>query len=323
MTNKDGKAVRGGREASRRSKPEADRSSAAELAANRSSAAELAAAGPRAAEHTTGVLSAVGAHASAQAGGGPGHALSETLEDYLEIILALALENPTVRVRDIARAKGVRMPSVTAALRRLKEKALVSYRAREYVGLTTEGEAIAQRLAGRHRFLTRFLHELLCVSATVAERDACGLEHHLSAESLDRLAAFVEYIDTCPEVGAEFLTRFQTCFTQPVVGGSCGGACSLDRPCERHLAGRRSIYTLRSLPPGARGELVRIRASGGVRGRLMRQGLLPGSRIAKQAGEAGRGPTVVRVQGQRIELTAREAAVILVELDSEDERGRA
>lgn len=266
---------------------------------------------------SSGVLSDAGAHASAGVGGG----LSESLEDYLEIILALSLEQVSVRVRDIARAKGVRMPSVTAALHRLSEKGLVEYEAREHVGLTPAGETIAHRLAGRHRFLTRLLHRLLHVPEEIAERDACGLEHHLSSESLDRLAAFVEYIETCPLVGPDFLRRFQSCFTQPEAGGRCGGGCLGAAQCDKHAAAHRSIHPLHTLPAGANGALVRIKTSGALRDRLMRRGLLPGSRIAKLEGMPGRGASVVQVQGQSIKLTAREAAVVLVELDSEDDGG--
>ncbi len=266
---------------------------------------------------SSGVLSQAGAHASAGAGGD----LSESLEDYLEIILALSLEQASVRVRDIARAKQVRMPSVTAALHRLSERGLVEYQAREYVGLTPAGEMIANRLAGRHRFLTRFLCRLLHVPEHIAERDACGLEHHLSGESLDRLVAFVEYIETCPLVGPEFLRRFQSCFTQPEAEGRCGGGCVGLAQCDKHAAAQRFIHPLHMLPVGTRGQLVRIKASGALRDRLMRRGLLPGSRVDKIEGAAGRGGTVVQVQGQHLRLTAREAAVVLVELDSEDNRG--
>jgi DtxR family Mn-dependent transcriptional regulator len=142
-----------------------------------------------------------------------GGALSETLEDYLEIILALAAEQPEVRVRDIARAKAVRMPTVTWALRALAERGLVTHEARELVELTPEGAAIAGRVAARHRLLRRFLTEILGVPGDVGERDACGLEHHLSPQTLERLAAFVEYIQTCRGVDRGFLERFQKHFS--------------------------------------------------------------------------------------------------------------
>lgn len=278
--------------------------------ANTRSSARAATAASRKGRSQRSVLSASGAHVSASFSGARTHDLSETLGDYLEIILALALENPAVRVRDIARAKGVRMPSVTAALRRLSERGLVQYEAREYVGLTEEGESIARRLTGRHRFLTRFLHELLDVPADVAERDACGLEHHLSAQSLDRLAAFVEYIDTCPQVGTGFLERFTTCFNQPAAIAACNENCP-----ERD--GQREIHAIQGLPSGSHGSLVRVKASGKLRDGLMQQGLLPGSQVEKRSGERGRGGAVVRVRGQDIELTAREAAVVFVEVTPE------
>ncbi len=240
--------------------------------------------------------------------------LSEALEDYLEIILGLSLERRTIRVRDIARAKAVRMPTVTWALHRLSERGLVRYEAREYIELTAQGEAIARRVASRHGFLTRFLADVLGVPTTQAEEDACGLEHHLSPASLERLAAFVEYIDTCPEVDDSFLDRFRSCFGDP------------DKPacdrvdCQRRRLGGgaprrgdRPLLPVTDLEVGAAAEIVRIQASGTLRRRLMRRGLLPGAAIEKVEGMSAHRRATVRIDGHRLVLTPGEAASIFVE----------
>jgi DtxR family transcriptional regulator, Mn-dependent transcriptional regulator len=127
----------------------------------------------------------------------PRGALTETLEDYLEIVFMLSRRHAEVRVRDIARAKSVRMPTVVIALRRLAERGLIQYAAGEFARLTAGGMALGRDLARRHVFLQRFLEDVLGVPERIAARDACGLEHHLTPVTLARLSALIAHIDAC------------------------------------------------------------------------------------------------------------------------------
>jgi len=243
-------------------------------------------------------------------------ALSETLEDYIEIILALSLERRTVRVRDIAQAKTVRMPTVTAALKRLAGMGLVRYAAREYIELTEEGSAIAARVAGRHRFLARFLEDMLGLPRDVAETDACSLEHRLSAAALERLAAFVEYLETCPQVEPGLLGRFRDCFghppgSEPVCAGSPCLLGTRDAPPPRR--GGSALASICDLAAGCAGEVARVRGDALGRTELARKGILPGTRLTKVGRGAERGGAAVRLQDRRIELTRAEARAIFVE----------
>ena len=70
--------------------------------------------------------------------------LSESLEDYIEIIFNLIETHKIARVRDIARAKDVKMSSVVSALKRLGQTGLVKYEAREFVELTDSGSDLAR-----------------------------------------------------------------------------------------------------------------------------------------------------------------------------------
>jgi DtxR family transcriptional regulator, Mn-dependent transcriptional regulator len=245
--------------------------------------------------------------------------LSETLEDYLEIILSLSLQQKVVRVRDIAKHKSVRMPTVTAALRRLADKRLVEYAAREYVELTEEGNAIARRVAGRHHFLARFLEQTLGVPSDIAEVDACGLEHHLSAPTLSRLSAFVEYIDTCPGVESQFLDRFKNCFLSPSHlddtcdqsdcpapgGGNSGSGSSIKTASAPTVA-------VNQMPDGLDGEIVRLRIGEEVREELIRNGLLPGITIRRLRPASPEDGIIILIQGQEMRLTADEASAVYV-----------
>jgi DtxR family Mn-dependent transcriptional regulator len=120
--------------------------------------------------------------------------LSESLEDYLEIIFELAEKRGTARVRDIAAAKKVKMSSVTSALKRLGREGLIVYEAREIAKLTSDGENLAQRLLKRHHFLTGFLVDVLKVDPKTAAKDACSMEHALSQKTMSRLYDFSEFL---------------------------------------------------------------------------------------------------------------------------------
>jgi DtxR family Mn-dependent transcriptional regulator len=137
-----------------------------------------------------------------------GH-LSESLEDYIEIIYSLIENSKVARVRDIARAKDVKMSSVVSALKRLDQEGLVRYEAREFVVLTEPGTNLAQRLLKRHYFLTRFLVEVLQIDPLTAERDACQMEHAISIETMERIYKFAEFLKGHAGEFEELVRRFR------------------------------------------------------------------------------------------------------------------
>lgn len=120
--------------------------------------------------------------------------LSESLEDYIEIIFKLIESQKIARVRDIAKAKEVKMSSVVSALKRLGAAGLVKYEAREFVELTETGADLAQTLLRRHNFLTQFLVDVLQVDPKTAEHDACQMEHAISLKTMQQLYKFAEYL---------------------------------------------------------------------------------------------------------------------------------
>ena len=134
--------------------------------------------------------------------------LSASLEDYLETIYTLIQEKKVARVRDIARARGVRAGSVSPAMRRLANLGLVRYEQREYIDLTAEGERQALRVVSRHRMLTRFLVDVLRMAPAAAEPDACAMEHNMSDEAMGRLTRLMEFLQEHPDGGGDFLGRF-------------------------------------------------------------------------------------------------------------------
>jgi len=131
-------------------------------------------------------------------------ALSESLEDYVEVIYQLVEEKKVARVRDIAARRGVSMSSVVGALRRLSAADLILYHAREFVVMTKAGEELARLLLARHELLTRFFVDILGVDATRGEDEACSLEHLLSPATMRRLRRFSGYVNHYPMLAERF-----------------------------------------------------------------------------------------------------------------------
>ena len=134
--------------------------------------------------------------------------LTESLEDYLETILLLTREHAVARSRDIAARLGVQRPSVTGALHALAERQLIHYEPYGYVTLTAAGEKEALRVLRRHEVLRDFMIKVLSIDAEEADAAACRMEHAVSKTIVDRLVAFAEFVETCPDAGAEWVRGF-------------------------------------------------------------------------------------------------------------------
>jgi len=110
----------------------------------------------------------------------------ESAEDYLEAVLMLRERRGTVRSIDIASELGVSKPSVSVAMKKLRENGYLEMDKDGLITLLPEGEAVAQRIYERHRLLTDFFIRL-GVSPEVAAADACKVEHDLSDETFQRI----------------------------------------------------------------------------------------------------------------------------------------
>lgn len=134
--------------------------------------------------------------------------LSGSMEDYLEAIYHLSRQQGFARSKDIAQRLGVLVPSVTGALRTLAGRNLVHYEPYSVVRLTDEGERIAKRTVRRHTTLRTFLERILGVQPDEADDNACRMEHAVSPAVMDRLVAFIDFVDQAPEVRRKWLEEF-------------------------------------------------------------------------------------------------------------------
>lgn len=147
--------------------------------------------------------------------------LSAAMEDYLEAILRLSEECGVARVRDIARSVGVTLSSVSGALQKLGQMELVNYQPYEIVTLTSKGSEVAGRISRRHELLSSFLRGVLGVPDETADADACRIEHGLSRETVDRLIAFMEFLEDCPRAGPDWVEHLRERCREKLKPESC------------------------------------------------------------------------------------------------------
>ncbi len=150
---------------------------------------------------------------------------SASMEDYLESIIMLREGKEAVRVSQMSKALGVKMPSVTSALRKLSQQGLVEHKRYGRVQLTPDGEKIAKDVLRRHEALRRFLAEILNVDPEIAAVDACKMEHSVSPVTQEKLAKLIEFVLSRPEVQPEWLRLFNRYVNSGEIPQECMTKC--------------------------------------------------------------------------------------------------
>ncbi len=115
----------------------------------------------------------------------------ESAEDYLESILSLRIRQGNVRSIDIANELNFSKPSVSVAMKKLRESGYIQMDHDGSITLLPAGEEIAQRVYERHQLLTDFFIRL-GVDPEVAADDACKVEHDLSSETFQKIKEHVQ-----------------------------------------------------------------------------------------------------------------------------------
>ena len=116
--------------------------------------------------------------------------IQESAENYLETILMLEQSKGRVRSIDIAVELGFSKPSVSVAMKQLRENGYVEMTDGNFLLLTDKGREIAQRMYERHTLLTDWL-VFLGVDRKTAAADACRIEHVVSQESFEKIREHV------------------------------------------------------------------------------------------------------------------------------------
>lgn len=116
--------------------------------------------------------------------------IHESAENYLETILILSKRQGHVRSIDIATELNFSKPSVSVAMKNLRQKEYITVDAGGHITLTETGLEIAESVFERHQIITSFF-VALGVDSEVAAEDACRMEHVISEESFDALKKHV------------------------------------------------------------------------------------------------------------------------------------
>ncbi|MBR5004085.1 MAG: metal-dependent transcriptional regulator [Erysipelotrichaceae bacterium] len=120
--------------------------------------------------------------------------MNQSQEDYLEAIYVLSKEDEHVRMSDVAKQLSVSKPSVNKAINLLQEKGYLTHQHYGSILLTEEGKALAKKVYDRHKVIKRFFVEILKVEETVAEEEACRVEHCVGEETIEKLKEYVKSV---------------------------------------------------------------------------------------------------------------------------------
>lgn len=121
---------------------------------------------------------------------------AEIAEDYVELIADLIDAHGEARAVDLASRLGVANATVANTIARLQRDGLVTSEPYRAIFLTEKGQALATHCRRRHRTVVAFL-QALGVSEETAHRDAEGIEHHVSSETLEAFASFLTKRTRC------------------------------------------------------------------------------------------------------------------------------
>lgn len=116
---------------------------------------------------------------------------NQSAEDYLESILIIQERQGNARSIDVANELGVTKPSVSVAMKKLREKGFISFDETGYIHFSEEGKKLAKKVYDKHKLLTRALISIGVDEKTAAE-EACMIEHVISDKTYKCIDAFVK-----------------------------------------------------------------------------------------------------------------------------------
>lgn len=214
--------------------------------------------------------------------------ITAAVEEYLEAIYKLSQEDGPVIAARLAEQMQVSPPTVADMLRRMKEGGLAKASRKNGVVLTAKGEKLAEKLVRRHRLWERFLTDVLGFDWDEVHEEACKLEHAISDQVEEKLAAMLGDPETCPHGhpipgtrGAAERMRSQ----RPLSDLSVGDEAVIERVAEEEP---KLLQYLASL------------------------GLLPEARVSVKEIAPFKGPLLVQVAGAQYALGQEVASKIIV-----------
>ncbi|MGC8603424.1 MAG: DtxR family transcriptional regulator [Desulfomonilaceae bacterium] len=237
--------------------------------------------------------------------------LTSAMEDYLEVIYHLEQESRIARVRDIAQRLGVKMSSVSSALKILGARGLIRYDPHQFITLTDKGILKAKEIVRKHEILKRFLVSVLQINDSLAEDNACKIEHYLDPEVIDKLIKFLEFVQTCPvdqsrwmDITSETCSDCIVCLEE-----------ARKRVQERAIAQQVALeggMTLAEAAPGTRVVVQEIGGAEEFRQNLENEGFMEGIIIEIESLKQPSRNLNLNINGYHVTLAKIDAAKIFV-----------
>jgi len=134
--------------------------------------------------------------------------LTPALEDYLKAIQQITENQPVARVSTIARKIGVSLPSVTNAMKRLKDLGYIEYEKYGLIQLTEKGKERAEELEKIHSKILDFFTDIIGIPEHIAEKISCQIEHFIDSRIQEKFEKFVNILEEVPEKGCDELLEF-------------------------------------------------------------------------------------------------------------------
>lgn len=116
---------------------------------------------------------------------------NESMEMYLETVYILEIEHGHAHSVEIAKKLGVSKPSVTKAMKLLKEKGLIHKESYGSITLTPKGLELSMKVYRRHKMITLYLEHSLGISSYEATTNACKMEHIISSEMMNSIEQYL------------------------------------------------------------------------------------------------------------------------------------
>ena len=116
--------------------------------------------------------------------------IKESAENYLETIYVLSKRIGAVRSIDVANEMNFSKPSVSVAMKNLREKGYITVSDNGHIVLTESGKRQAEDVLEKHTILSDWLISL-GVAEEIAREDACRMEHDISEESFAAIKAHI------------------------------------------------------------------------------------------------------------------------------------
>jgi DtxR family Mn-dependent transcriptional regulator len=206
-------------------------------------------------------------------------------EEYLETILYLTKGGLKAKTKDIADEMGIKPPSVSEMLLKLKGEGLVDYQPYLGVSLTPSGREKAEAIARKHQLLEKFLVDTLGVDTNTAHNEACAMEHSVSEQTTAKLCEFLGHPRLCPD-------------DHPIIEGECCKAAPASVPLTSIREGEDAIIRIVGVDRDAKDNLISL-------------GFMPDV-ILKVKKKLPSGSLLVRIKGSEIAIGKDFASRIFV-----------